>query len=94
MRKLITLTAFGAGYVLGARAGRVRYDQIRKAFLGVKNDPHVQEFAAEAAEFAKEHGSAVTDKVSEKVSEKVSTGQHAAQDAKDAMANPYQRATP
>ncbi len=29
MKKLMTLAAFGLGYVLGTRAGRERYEQIR-----------------------------------------------------------------
>lgn len=71
MRRAIALTSFTAGYVLGARAGRERYEQIRATVLGIKNDPHVQEFADEAAGFAKQHGSALTDKVAHKV-----TGHH------------------
>jgi hypothetical protein len=30
MKKLMPLAAFGFGYVLGTRAGRERYEQIRK----------------------------------------------------------------
>ena len=30
MNKLMTLAAFGLGYVLGTRAGRERYEQIRE----------------------------------------------------------------
>jgi hypothetical protein len=30
MKKLMTLAAFGLGYVLGTRAGRERYEQIRE----------------------------------------------------------------
>jgi hypothetical protein len=30
MKKLMTLAAFGLGYVLGTRAGRERYEQIRQ----------------------------------------------------------------
>jgi hypothetical protein len=67
IKKAIALTSFAAGYVAGAAAGRERYEQIRRTVLGIKNDPHVQEFAGEAAEFAKEHGSALTDKVAHKV---------------------------
>jgi hypothetical protein len=29
MKKLMTVAAFGLGYVLGTRAGRERYEQIR-----------------------------------------------------------------
>ena len=71
VKKAVLLTVFAAGYVLGAKAGRQRYEQIRSAFLKVKNDPHVREKAHEVAEFAHEHGSALTDKVAEKVSDKL-----------------------
>ncbi len=30
MKKLMTLAAFGLGYVLGTKAGRERYEQIRE----------------------------------------------------------------
>lgn len=63
IKKALVLTSFGAGYVLGAQAGRERYEQIRRLVLGIKNDPHVQEVAGEAAEFAREHGAALVDKV-------------------------------
>jgi hypothetical protein len=86
IKKVIALTSFGAGYVLGAHAGRERYEQIRRLALGVKNDPHVQDLAGEAAEFAKEHGAALVDKVT--------PGDHAATETLEALTNPYQRATP
>ena len=41
--KLTLLAGFGAGYVLGARAGRDRYDQIVGKARGVWEDPRVQE---------------------------------------------------
>jgi hypothetical protein len=90
MKRLIALTAFGAGYVAGAAAGRERYEQIRKVALNIKDDPHVQDLAGQAAEFTKEHGSALTDKVAEKVT----NGEHAAKETLDGLSNPYQRATP
>ena len=31
MKKLMFLVAIGAGYVLGARAGRQRYEQIKQS---------------------------------------------------------------
>ena len=42
MRKLTILLAGGIGYVLGARAGRERYEQIRRAATRVKENPTVQ----------------------------------------------------
>jgi hypothetical protein len=63
MKRLIALTSFGAGYVLGARAGRERYEQIRSLTMRVKNDPRVQAKAHQAAEVAREQAPVVKDKV-------------------------------
>ncbi len=41
--KLTLLAGFGAGYVLGARAGRGRYDEIVGKARGVWQDPRVQD---------------------------------------------------
>ncbi|MEI4278920.1 hypothetical protein [Klenkia terrae] len=45
MAKLSFLAGFGAGYVLGARAGRDRYEQIRRAYDHAKDDPRLQSLA-------------------------------------------------
>ena len=63
MKKLMLLIAGGVGYVLGTRAGRERYEQIKKAATRVKDDPRVQEKATQAADLAKEKAPIVKDKV-------------------------------
>lgn len=63
MKKLLLLVAGGIGYVLGARAGRGRYDQIAGLATKVKNDPRVQDAAHQAAETAKAQAPVVKDKV-------------------------------
>ena len=63
MKKLTALVAGGIGYVLGARAGRQRYEQIRSMAMQVKNNPKVQETAHKAAETAKEAAPMVKEKV-------------------------------
>ena len=63
MKKLTLLIAVGVGYVLGTRAGRERYEQIKSTFLNVKDDPRVQSAAATVAETAKEQAPVVKDKV-------------------------------
>jgi hypothetical protein len=63
MKKLTLLIAGGVGYVLGARAGRERYDQIKRAATRVKEDPRVQEKAHQAADLAKDKAPVVKDKV-------------------------------
>ena len=63
MKKLVLLAAGGIGYVLGARAGRGRYDQIAGLATKVRNDPHVQDAAHRAADTAKAQAPVVKDKV-------------------------------
>jgi hypothetical protein len=80
--KLSFLAGFGAGYVLGARAGRDRYEQIATKAQQVWQDPRVQEKAGQAQSLVKDKagqaGSAAAGKVgdagakaAEMVSEKV-----------------------
>ena len=64
MRKLTALIAGGAGYVLGARAGRQRYEQIRAQFNKVKANPKVQETASKATDAAKGAAPVLKEKVS------------------------------
>lgn len=63
MKKLMLLVAGGVGYVLGTRAGRERYDQIKKMATRVKDDPRVQERAHQAADVAREKAPHVKDAV-------------------------------
>jgi hypothetical protein len=46
--KLSFLAGLGAGYVLGTRSGRKRYDQITEKARGLWSDPRVQEKAGQA----------------------------------------------
>ena len=77
--KLSFIAGFGAGYVLGAKAGRERYEQIRKSAAKVAENPRVQsatdaakekagEVAAVAADVAKEKAGEAVEAVREKVS--------------------------
>jgi hypothetical protein len=43
--KLSFLAGFGAGYVFGSKAGRERYEQIRRAYAQAKDDPRLQSLA-------------------------------------------------
>ena len=77
MRKLTMLVAGAVGYVLGARAGRERYEQIKRTATRVKDDPRVQEKASQAADVAKEKAPVVKDKVASAastVADKVTPG--------------------
>lgn len=63
MRKMTMLVSGGIGYVLGARAGRERYEQIRSMAMQVKGNPKVQATAQQAADAAKEAAPVVKEKV-------------------------------
>ena len=63
IKRLPLLIAGGIGYVLGTKAGRERYEQIRGQFNKVKDDPLVQEKAHQAADLAKEKAPVVQDKI-------------------------------
>jgi L-aminopeptidase/D-esterase-like protein len=65
MRKLTLLLAVGVGYVLGAAAGRQRYEQIKNAAFRVKEDPRVQSAASTVADTAKGQAPVVAQKVSQ-----------------------------
>jgi hypothetical protein len=43
--KLSFLAGFASGYVLGAKAGHGRYEQIRRAYHHAKDDPRLQSAA-------------------------------------------------
>ncbi|MEO9326121.1 hypothetical protein ABFT23_21700 [Nocardioides sp. C4-1] len=79
MSKLTLGLAFAAGYVVGAKAGRERYEQIRKSAAKVAENPRVQsatdaakekagEVAAVAADVAREKAGEAVEAVKEKVS--------------------------
>lgn len=63
MRKLTLLAVFALGYLLGARAGRERYDQIMGTVDKVRHDPRVQEKTHQAVDLAKSQAPVVADKV-------------------------------
>lgn len=53
MGKLLLLVGAGIGYVLGSRAGRHRYEQIRGAAIRVKDNPRVRKTTHQAVDLAK-----------------------------------------
>jgi hypothetical protein len=74
--KLAVLAGVGVGYVLGTRAGRERYEQIRSGAQRLWQDPRVAEKRQQAAHVAKDQAAAAKDVVTEKVTEKVSERMH------------------
>ena len=67
MSKFSMAIAGAAGYVLGARAGRQRYEQIADQAQRVWSNPKVQQAAQTAQEKAKEKAPVVGDMLSSKV---------------------------
>ena len=61
--KILFVVGLGVGYVLGARAGRERYEQIRKAAEDVWNQPKVQEGVQTVKDFALSRAGDVGDTV-------------------------------
>ena len=68
IRKLTLAIGFGAGYVLGAKAGTERYDQIEAKFRELLGQPAVQDFTSNVSTSA----SAAADKAKATVNDKVS----------------------
>ena len=65
--RYVFIAGLGTGFVLGARAGRERYDQLSKLARRVADSPAVQQAAAalqaQAADLAKTARSRVADRV-------------------------------
>jgi hypothetical protein len=78
MKKLVALTSFAAGYVLGAKAGRERYEQITRMAMRIKNDPRVQETAHSAADKAREQAPVVGHKLAGAAGTMAEKAKHAA----------------
>ncbi|MFE6647021.1 hypothetical protein ACFVJS_10695 [Nocardioides sp. NPDC057772] len=66
-KKPALMTAFGIGYVLGARAGRERYDAIAAKAQKLWHDPRVQDKAHRAGFVAKEKAASAKHTVQDKM---------------------------
>jgi len=80
MSKLTLLAAGAAGYVLGTRAGRERYEQIAAGARRVMRNPKVQSARQQAQDKVAEQATAARDVVVEKAKETASTAASAAAD--------------
>lgn len=69
MKKLTVLVIGAAGYVLGARAGRERYEQIKQQATKTWNNPTVQSAVDDVQAQAKQAGADVGSKVGAKVAD-------------------------
>lgn len=78
--KILLLTGLAVGYVLGTRAGRERYEEIKATANKLWNDPRVQKPFNDAQDFAKDKGEDVAEFMSDAAKKVVSqvTGKTAA----------------
>lgn len=72
MSKLTLLTAAGAGYVLGARAGRERYEQIAAGARKFARNPKVQAATQQAQDTISQQAAAAGSVVADKAKETAS----------------------
>jgi hypothetical protein len=72
--KTTFLAGFATGYVLGSRAGRERYEQIRRATKSAARNPKVQRTTATLQQQAGEALTSAKDKAAGRLQEKHSTG--------------------
>ena len=71
------LAGFAAGYVLGAKAGQQRFEEIRDSFNKLMGTEQAQQLQSQVADAAGRAGQVIEEKASEgvaKVSEKVGSG--------------------
>jgi len=71
MRKLTFVVGLAIGYVLGARAGRERYEQLVKSARGMAQNPRVQDAARQARESARTVAGKAAGTVAGQVGEKL-----------------------
>ena len=86
MKKIPLLLAFGAGYVVGARAGQERYQQIKTGAQKVADNPRVQSATESVRSKAGDVASSAADTAKEKVEDAVEAAKHKAQ--RDASVQP------
>jgi hypothetical protein len=67
MKKLILIAGIGIGYVLGSKAGRERYEQIRRGATKVAHNPAVQSAAEKAQEAVATQAAAAAEAVKDTV---------------------------
>jgi hypothetical protein len=73
VKKLTLLVVAGAGYVLGSRAGRERYEQIKTQATKTWNNPKVQDAADAVQAQAKQAAGDVKTRAQEVVADKISS---------------------
>jgi hypothetical protein len=63
--KILFVAGLGLGYLLGTRAGREKYDELKSAALKVWNDPRVQKQVDAVEDFVKDKAPEVAEFVTD-----------------------------
>ena len=63
--KILFVAGLAVGYVVGTRAGREKYEELRTAAMKVWNDPRVQKQVDAAQDFVKDKAPEVAEFVSD-----------------------------
>ncbi|MEC3994119.1 YtxH domain-containing protein [Actinacidiphila sp. DG2A-62] len=71
MHRLTFITGALVGYVLGARAGRERYEQLRAAAQKVAQNPAVRNTAESAVQQSRSAASKTADKVTSRIGDRM-----------------------
>jgi hypothetical protein len=93
--KILLLVGVGVGYVLGTRAGREKYEEMKRTAQKLWNDPRVQRQVNQAEDFVKDKAPDVAEFLADgakKVVAQVSGSKTPAR--KPAVAKPAARTTP
>ncbi len=90
MGKLKVLLLIGIGYVLGAKAGRARYEQLKHRYQQFANNPKVQSTVAKAEETVRAQAPVVADKVSAVAGAAVSKVKHSGNGDEEFPTDPTQ----
>ncbi len=92
--KLGAVAGFAAGYVLGARAGRERYQQLLDAFRAFRENPSVQRVTDQVSQTATVAKERVTDAASQRVEQASSKVADQVSKAKEAVAGSGKKEQP
>lgn len=65
LNKILLVVVGAVAYVLGAKAGRERYEQIKDQAMRLWQDPQVREKAAEAADVVKDKAPEAKDRLAD-----------------------------
>ena len=83
MHKLTFIAGAAIGYLLGSRAGRARYDDLKRQADALWHDPRVQAKVSAAGQTVKEKAPEVGAKLADAAGHAASAATHAAAAAKD-----------